>query len=114
MQYLIKIVVSGLLIFLISEISKRSTLWGAILASLPFVSIIAFIFLYEETKDLSKVSELSIGIFWLVIPSLALFLILSYCIKRGMNFYPSLGISIFATIILYFAMSFGLKKFGIL
>jgi len=114
MYYLIKIVGSALLIFLISEISKNNSFWGAILASLPFISIIAFIFLYEESKDLTQVSELSISIFWLVIPSLALFLVLAYCIKRGMTFYPSLGVAILVTIVLYFAMSAGLKKFGIL
>lgn len=114
MQYLIKIVSSAVLIFAISEIAKRSSFWGAILASLPLVSVIAFIFLYEETKDLTKVSELSIGIFWLVIPSLALFLLLSYCIKKGIGFYPALGISIAATIALYFGMSLLLKKLGIL
>jgi len=31
-----------------------------------------------------------------------------------MAFYPSLGLSILVTIVLYFAMSMGLKKFGIL
>lgn len=114
MYTIIKIFGSALLIYFISEVSKRSSLWGAILASLPFISIIAFIFLYEETKDLNKVSELSMGIFWLVIPSLALFIILSQALKRGMNFYPSLIISIIATILLYFGMTLILKKFGIL
>lgn len=114
MYYLIKIVSSAVLILVISEIAKRSSFWGAILASLPFISIIAFIFLYEETKDLTKVSELSISIFWLVIPSLALFLLLSFCIKKGMSFYPSLGISIAITVVLYFIMSFILKKLSLI
>lgn len=114
MYNVIKILTSALLIFAISEIAKRSSFWGAILASLPLVSIIAFIFLYEESKDLTKVSELSISIFWLVIPSLALFLVLSYCIKKGMSFYPSLAISIGITIILYFGMSLILKRLGVL
>lgn len=114
MQYLIKLVVSAVLIVLISEIAKRSGFWGAVLASIPLTSILAFVFLYEETKDLSKITDLSFYIFWLVIPSLALFLVLNLCIKKGMTFYPSLGVSMASTIILYFAMSFGLKKFGVL
>lgn len=114
MQYFLKVVISAVLIVLISEIAKRSGFWGAVLASIPLTSIIAFVFLYEETKDLSKVVELSSFIFWLVIPSLALFLVLNLCIRKGMSFYPSLGISMLSTIVLYFAMSFGLKKFGIL
>jgi len=50
MYYLIKIVLSAALIMLISEIAKRSSFWGAVLASLPFISIIAFVFLYEENR----------------------------------------------------------------
>ncbi len=114
MYTIIKIFGSALLIYFISEVSKRSSLWGAILASLPFISIIAFIFLYEETKDIEKVSDLSMGIFWLVIPSLALFILLSQLLKRGLNFYPSLLVAIISTILLYFGMTLILKKFGIL
>jgi hypothetical protein len=97
---------------LISEIAKRSSFWGAIIASLPAISIIAFIFLYQETKDVVKISSLSIDIFWLVIPSLALFLCLPFLLKKGMTFYPALGISCIVTIGCYFLMSEGMKYFG--
>jgi len=114
MQYLIKIVLSAVLITIISEIAKRSSFWGAITASLPFISILAFVFLYHETKDLQKVSNLSADIFWLVIPSLALFLALPYLIKRGIEFYSALGISILITIVAYFLLTNILQYFKIL
>ncbi len=112
--YIIKISLSAALIMLISEIAKRSSFWGAVLASLPFISIIAFIFLYEETKDTQEVSKLSTDIFWLVIPSLALFIALPLLLKRGFNFYLSLGIACLITIASYYLMTITLKKFGIL
>ena len=114
MQYLLKIIISAVLITLISEIAKSSSFWGAVLASLPATSLIAFIFLYTETGDAEKVSSLSTAIFWLVIPSLVLFLALPILIKKGLSFYPAFGISCLLTIASYFAMSWGLKKFGIL
>lgn len=112
MQYLLKIIISALLITLISEIGKRSSFWGAILASLPFVSILAFVFLYQETKDINKVSALSIDIFWLVIPSLVLFIALPFFLKKGWNFYGALSAAGVLTVISYFLMTVALKKMG--
>ncbi len=74
--YLTKLAITAVLIVLISEISRRSSLIGAILASIPLVSVLAMVWLYVDTKDVEKISALATGIFWLVIPSLALFITL--------------------------------------
>lgn len=114
MYYALKIILSAGLIMAISEIAKRSSYWGGIMASLPLISIIAFIFLYEETKDIKAISSLSTDIFWLVIPSLALFVMLPLLLKKGVNFYASLGLSCLVTIVCYYLMTLVLKKFGVL
>ena len=49
--YLLKIIVTTGLIVIISEIAKRSSLIGAILASIPLVSVLAMLWLYVETRD---------------------------------------------------------------
>ncbi len=113
MYYLLKILITSLLIVAISEIAKRSSLVGAILASVPIVSVMAIIWLYVDTKDIDKISTFSSSIFWLVLPSLVLFLVLPLLIKAGWSFYPSLAVSISATIISYFSMVFALNYFGI-
>lgn len=110
---LIKILLSAILIVAVSEISKRYTLLGAILASVPLVSVLAMIWLYIDTKDISKISSLSTGIFWLVLPSLVLFLALPALLKTGMHFYLSLSISIGLTIASYGLMLQVLKYFDI-
>jgi len=96
--YLVKIITTTILIVVISEIAKRSSFVGAILASIPLVSVLAMIWLYIDTKDVSKISALSTSVFWLVIPSLALFVSLPVLLKQGVNFYLSMGISIAITI----------------
>lgn len=111
--YIVKVLITAILVVLISEISKRSSLIGAILASLPMVSILAFIWLYIDTKSVEKISELSIGIFWLVIPSLSLFLVLPLLLKSKVNFYASLIISCAIMVLLYFTMVFILKRLNI-
>ena len=111
--YITKIVISVLLIIAISEIAKRSTLLGGILASVPLVSVLAMIWLYVETRDIERVAVLSSSVFWLVIPSLALFLILPVLLKKGLQFYISLGLSLTITVICYFIMIAILHKLGI-
>ena len=96
-----------------SEISKQNSYLASILASIPLISVLAMTWLYIETKDVSKIIELSKGIFWLVIPSLTLFIILPLLLKFGINFYFSLTISIVATVISYYFMVIVLNEFGI-
>lgn len=111
--YLVKLITTTVLIVVISEIAKRSSFIGAILASIPLISVLAMIWLYIDTKDVTKISELSTGVAWLVIPSLALFLSLPVLLKQGINFYLSIGISIVITIICYWLMLYVLNYFGI-
>ena len=111
--YLAKLVITTVLIVVISEIAKRSTFIGAILASVPLVSVLAMIWLYIDTKDATKISSLSISIFWLVIPSLALFLALPLLLKQGLNFYFSISISIGITAGCYWLMVSALNHFGV-
>ena len=111
--YIVKVIITALLVVLISEISKRSSLIASILASVPLVSVLAMIWLYVDTKDTSKISALSTGIFWLVIPSLALFVTLPVLLKKEINFYISISASIAITVICYYLMIIILGRFGI-
>ena len=61
------------------------------------------VWLYIETKDISRISDLSYGIFWLVIPSLALFASLPVLLKMNLNFYVALGLAIGLTAVSYLA-----------
>lgn len=111
--YIIKVLLSSVTIVAISEISKRSTTMGSILASIPLVSLLAFVWLYLDTKDTAKIAELSQGIFWLVIPSLIFFVLFPILLKRNVDFWISLAISLTIMVIGYFVMLFILKKVGI-
>lgn len=110
---IIKFSASALIIVIISEIAKRSTFFASIVASLPLLSILAFIWLYFETGDIEKISKLSSEIFWLVIPSLALFIVFPLLLKTKIGFYLSLGLSILVTSIFYGITIAILKKLGL-
>jgi len=110
---ILKVIVSALIISAVSEISKRSSLLGGLLASLPLVSLLAMIWLYRETHDSARVAGLSISIFWLVLPSLILFLILPLLLKRHVPFYPALGLSVLGMLAAYGLMILVLTKAGV-
>lgn len=102
--YIIKVLITVVLIVAIAEISKKSTFFAAILASIPLVSVLAMFWLYVDTKDVTKVSALATSVFWLVIPSLMLFISLPLLLKQGLNFYLSMLLSIIITIACYFIL----------
>ncbi len=108
--YGIKIIISAFLIVLISEIGKRSSTIGGILASVPLTSFMAFIWMYSESKDVKAIIDLSTDIFWLVIPSLVFFLIFPVLLKKEVNFYLAMGLSAAVMIICYYIMIFFIKK----
>lgn len=111
--YVAKIVITTILIVAISELSKRNSFAGALLASIPLVSVLAMLWLYVDTKDVQKVSELATSVFWLVLPSLVLFVALPILLKQGLNFYASIGLSIGFTIAAYWLMLAVLNHYGI-
>jgi len=113
LYFVYKIIITSIIIILVSEISKQNSFFASILASIPLISVMAMIWLYVDTKDISKVIELSRGIFWLVIPSLTLFIIFPILLKFGINFYVSLTTSILVTVISYYFVVIVLNEFGI-
>ncbi|HEV8260686.1 MAG TPA: DUF3147 family protein [Burkholderiales bacterium] len=111
--YAVKILVSAVLIVLISEVAKRSPLFGALIASLPITSLLAFIWLYVDTGDSARVAALSTGVLWLALPSLAFFVVLPTALRAGWAFWPGLLAAILATVACYGIMVTILRKYGI-
>ncbi len=111
--YLIKVLMSAVMIVVVSELAKQSTLLGSLLASLPLISVMAMIWIYMESKDTQALIQFSQEIVWLVLPSLILFISLPLLLKRGVSFYPSLGVACLLTSLSYVFTINLIKKFGI-
>lgn len=101
LQFLLKTLVSALLIAGASEAARRSTLAGALLASLPLTSLLAMLWLWRGTHDPSRLAAFSLDILWLVLPSLALFVALPLLLRAGIGFGWSLAGAIAATLLAY-------------
>ncbi|HEY8553346.1 MAG TPA: DUF3147 family protein [Burkholderiales bacterium] len=112
MEYLVRVVVSALIIVVVAEIAKRSTVLGGLIASLPLVSILAFVWLYLDTRSTERVAALSYSIFWLVLPSLSFFLVLPWLLQKTGNFYLGLAGSIAIMLVVYGALVLALQRWG--
>ncbi len=112
-RYIIKILVSAVLITLVSEVSKKTGYLGGLIASLPITSMLALFWLYNDTKNSDKVAELSIGILLFVIPSMVFFIVLPILLKKELNFYLALIISSGIMVSSYALFSLILSRFGI-
>ena len=109
-RFLVKTLLSALVIAAVSEIGRRSTWLAAILAALPLTSILAMIWLYADTQNAEQVSRLSLGIFWAVLPSLLLFVVLPVLLRQGIRFPVALPLACFTTVVGY-GIYFGLLRY---
>jgi hypothetical protein len=114
MLYLIvKAVVSGLIIALASEIARRSPGWGALIISLPLISILSMIWLWRDTGDNERIAALAQGTFWLVLPTLPFFLALPALLRQGVAFWPAMTAACLMTVAFYLLAVWLLPKFGV-
>lgn len=113
LYYLTKLLLSAGIIVAVSEVAKVNTGLGALIKSLPLISILAMIWLYTDTQDTAKIAALSTGTFWLVLPTLPMFLVLPALLKSGIGFYASLAISIAVMLACYAIAVPLLARFGI-
>lgn len=113
LYYAIKLFLSAAIIVAVSELAKRQPAWGGALASLPLVSILAMLWLYVDTRNPQQVADLSLSIFWLVLPSLVLFLALPLLLRQGLAFGFSFLLAVAAMLAAYGLMLLGLRQFGV-
>ena len=110
---LLKAVVSGIVIALVSTIARRSPAFGALVASLPLVSILGMLWLWGETGDPVRMEAHVGATFWYVLPSLPMFLLIPATMRAGVPFLPSLGLGCLLTVALYAAVVWLGPRIGI-
>jgi hypothetical protein len=112
LQYILKIAISIVIIVAASELSKRNSWLGALLIALPFTSLLAMTWLYYDTDNLQQVANLSRGIFWLVLPSLSLFLVFPWAVDHHWKFWPALALGCTSSIACYGVLVLLMRGFG--
>src|SRR5262245_29643420 len=107
MAFLVRALVAGLIVGLVAEISHRSPRLGALLLTLPTVSILALIMTWQRNHDLANVSKLARETLILVPLGLPFFVPLAFAARLGIGFWTAISSGVLvasATIGLWFAL----------
>jgi hypothetical protein len=88
---IVRIVVVAIIVVTVAGISKASPQLGAVLLSLPIISILAFLFSWLQHHDLSAVSRMARNTLVLVPLGLPFFLPFAFANRLGWNFWVCLA-----------------------
>ena len=114
MLYLIaKAALSGIIIAVASEVARRWPGWGALIVSLPLVSILAMLWLWRDTHDPVRMADHVYSTFWFVIPSLPMFLLIPAMLRQGYSFWLALALGCALTVVLYLGMLWAAPRIGL-
>ena len=109
----LKALISGMLIAAASTLAKRYPGFGALVASLPLVSVLGMIWLWGEKPDAANMANHVGATFWYILPSLPMFVVMPALLRGGVGFWPTLGLGCALTIALYAVMVAIAPRFGI-
>lgn len=108
-----KYAVTALLIVTVSEVAKRMDRIGALISSLPFVTVMVMIWLHLENQGNSKIANHAWYTFWYVLPTLPMFLLLPWMLNRGSSFWTALGSAAGLTFVCFALTALIMKRFGV-
>jgi hypothetical protein len=111
--FAIRAILSGILIALIAWVGKKAPAAGALIASLPLISMLAMIWLWRDTGDAKLLADHAEATFWYVLPSLPMFLLIPWLLRGGHGFWFALVAGIVMTIVLYLVTILIAARFGI-
>jgi hypothetical protein len=112
-MFVVKAAISGVLVALISSIARRNPAFGALIASLPLISILGMLWLWHATHDPVLMRAHVWATFWYVLPSLPMFLLIPGLMRQGLGFYPSLSAGCILTIALYGTVVLLSRRLGV-
>src|SRR3954471_10022619 len=113
LYFAIKAALSGIIIAIVSEVARRSPGWGALIVSLPLVSILGMLWLWRDTHDPVRLAAHAQATFWFVLPTLPMFLLIPAMLRQGVSFWLALAAGCALTIMLYLAVTMIGAKFGL-
>lgn len=110
---LVKAAISGFIVAVASEVARRWPGAGALIVSLPLVSILAMIWLWRDTSEVDRLAAHSQATFFFVLPSLPMFLLVPLLLRNGTGFWTALALGCTLTALLYLAMVMIGARFGL-
>lgn len=91
---IVRAIIAGVVIAAVTAIAKRFPRIGALILTLPLVSILAFIFVWAKDRDMQTISRLSRETLILVPLGLPFFLPLAFAERLGISFWAAFGMGL--------------------
>jgi hypothetical protein len=108
-----KYAVTALIVVVVSEVAKRNDRAGALIASLPLVTVLVMIWLQLEKQGTAKIANHAYYTFWYVLPTMPMFLLMPWMLHRGVSFWPTLLAGATLTVACFAGAALILKRWDI-
>ncbi|MBX3593501.1 DUF3147 family protein [Sphingomonas sp.] len=100
-QFWIRALLSGVIVAAVAMLARRSPALGALVASLPLISLLGAIWLWHDTRDPLRMARHLEATFWYVLPSLPMFLLVPWLLRQGVAFGWAMVAGCVTTVLLY-------------
>jgi hypothetical protein len=107
-----KYLITAFIVVVVSEVAKRSDHLGALLATLPVMTLLVLVWLHVEGAEIEKIANHAFYAFWYVVPTLPIFLLFPLIYPK-LGFWLSLLSICFITVVLFFLWSKLISIFGV-
>lgn len=111
--FVVRAILSGLIVALIAMVARRNPAAGALIASLPIISLLSMIWLWRDTGDAARLADHAEATFYYVVPSLPMFLLIPWMLRHGSNFWIAIAAGCAVTILLYLVTIVIAARFGV-
>jgi hypothetical protein len=101
-QLLVKMVVSGVFVGLISEIAKRAPNIGGLIAALPVISFLTVFWLRVDGGTNTQIANLLQGILFGIIPTSLCLFVLMLLLRRDVPLTAALAVSVVVLAVSWF------------
>lgn len=108
-----KLFLSALVIVLVTKVQVVNDKLSALLIALPLTSLLAMIWMNSEKQSNERIANHAEGTFWFVLPTLPMFLVLPWMLRKGWGFGWSLAANCLLTVALFWVMVYLLRKAGV-
>lgn len=108
-----KLALTALIIVVVTKIQVVNDKLSALLIALPLMSLIAMMWMRVEKQDSERIANHAESTFWFVLPTLPMFLVLPWMLRKGWGFELSLALNCVLTIVLFFLLAFVLRRLGL-
>lgn len=89
MPVILKFLITSGLVVLISEVARKYDRLGALIAAMPLVTVLAMTWMFVELKgseQTEKIANHAYYTFWYVLPTLPMFLLMPWLLRKGWHY----------------------------